>query len=150
MILSTNHSEFYNDLSESIRAFFPDANVLLADNAGITHADTETVLTVDAYIRGETAYANARLNNGADSADTPAGYAELACGQDSALYVKRALKRVSKLAVYRLLSHIENKALPWGSLTGIRPTKLIYGGTDSEVLERFTVSLRINAGCLRK
>ena len=50
MILSTNHSEFYNDLSESIRAFFPDANVLLADNADITHADAETVLTVDAYI----------------------------------------------------------------------------------------------------
>lgn len=139
MILSTNHSEFYNDLSESIRAFFPDANVVLADNADITHADAETVLTVEAYIKGETAYANARLNNGADAADaadTPVGHAELACGQGSALHVKRVLKRVSKLAVYRLLSHIENKALPWGSLTGIRPTKLIYGGTDSEELEK--------------
>ena len=107
MILSTNHSEFYNDLSESIRAFFPDANVVLADNADSAHADAETVLTVDAYIKGETAYANARLNNGADAADaadTPVGHAELACGQGSALHVKRALKRVSKLAVYRLFS----------------------------------------------
>ena len=46
MILSTNHSEFYNDLSESIRAFFPDANVLLADNADSAHADALSLIHI--------------------------------------------------------------------------------------------------------
>ena len=37
---------------------------------------------------------------------------------------KRLLKRSAKLAVYRALSSYTGKRMPWGSLTGIRPTKL--------------------------
>ena len=35
-------------------------------------------------------------------------------------------KRFSKLCLYEFLSQICDKKLPWGSLTGIRPTKLFY------------------------
>ncbi len=40
---------------------------------------------------------------------------------------KRYAKRFSKLAFYNVLSKAKNVSLPWGALTGIRPTKLAYG-----------------------
>ena len=39
---------------------------------------------------------------------------------------KRLIKRYAKLAVYKTLSRLFNVNLAWGSLTGIRPTKLAY------------------------
>ncbi len=39
---------------------------------------------------------------------------------------KSLIKRTAKLALYRLLSEFYRKKLPWGSLTGIRPTRLAY------------------------
>ncbi|MDE5667331.1 MAG: radical SAM protein, partial [Clostridia bacterium] len=39
---------------------------------------------------------------------------------------KRLAKRSAKLSAYKVLSRTTGKALPWGALTGIRPTKLAY------------------------
>ena len=39
---------------------------------------------------------------------------------------KRQLKRFAKLTLYKMLSMHFSKDLPWGSLTGIRPTKIGY------------------------
>ena len=39
---------------------------------------------------------------------------------------KRLIKRYAKLSVYKALLKTFNKDLPWGALTGIRPTKLAY------------------------
>ena len=43
-------------------------------------------------------------------------------------FPERYLKRFGKIALYDLLKNnfFKNKILPWGSLTGIRPTKLYY------------------------
>ena len=40
------------------------------------------------------------------------------------LHVTRLRKRYAKLAIYNLLVKVTGKQMPWGSLTGIRPTKL--------------------------
>ncbi|MBQ3115521.1 MAG: coproporphyrinogen dehydrogenase HemZ [Clostridia bacterium] len=39
---------------------------------------------------------------------------------------KRIVKRYAKLSIYKALSKFFEKDLPWGALTGIRPTKLAY------------------------
>ena len=39
---------------------------------------------------------------------------------------KSLIKRYAKLGLYRILSELHHKTLPWGSLTGIRPTRLAY------------------------
>ncbi len=39
---------------------------------------------------------------------------------------KSLVKRYAKLGLYRILSEFYQKSLPWGSLTGIRPTRLAY------------------------
>lgn len=43
-----------------------------------------------------------------------------------ALEIKRAFKYGAKLAVYRAFSAYTGKRMPWGALTGIRPSKLAY------------------------
>lgn len=44
----------------------------------------------------------------------------------SGLQYKSLAKRYAKLALYRLLCEKFSKTLPWGALTGIRPTRLAY------------------------
>ena len=44
---------------------------------------------------------------------------------------KRLVKRYAKLSVYKALSSVLGVKLPWGSLTGIRPTKLAYSALKS-------------------
>ena len=61
------------------------------------------------------------------------------------LEFKRYAKRFAKLALYEVLSAVYGKKMPWGSLTGIRPTKLAYAeweaGRDFRALfEKFGVS----------
>ena len=43
-----------------------------------------------------------------------------------AIEKKRLVKRYAKLSLYKALSKLTGKELPWGALTGIRPTKLAY------------------------
>ena len=52
---------------------------------------------------------------------------------DSALNdteLRSLIKRYAKLGLYNLLSDFYNKKLPWGSLTGIRPTRLAYARAE--------------------
>lgn len=56
----------------------------------------------------------------------------------SDLEFRRYAKRFSKLAVYSALRAVTGRSMPWGALTGIRPTKLAYSeraaGRDFRVL----------------
>lgn len=47
------------------------------------------------------------------------------CGEEDEIVFRRLAKRYAKLAFYRVLSRAKGD-LPWGALTGIRPTKLAY------------------------
>ena len=58
---------------------------------------------------------------------------------------KSALKRT----LYRMLSDATGKTLPWGTLTGIRPTKiamdiLVHGGNEAEVLRHMKEDLLVS------
>lgn len=55
----------------------------------------------------------------------------------NALEEKRYTKREIKKFLYEILSEHFNKELPWGSLTGIRPTKVAYELLDSGVDKYF-------------
>ena len=39
---------------------------------------------------------------------------------------KRLERRYAKLALYEILSALTGEKMPWGALTGIRPTKMAY------------------------
>jgi len=59
---------------------------------------------------------------------------------------KRLLKRYAKLSLYKALSKFYDKKLPWGALTGIRPTKLAYQQLDltGEFEEFFTQTMQVS------
>lgn len=56
------------------------------------------------------------------------------CIETDEILVKRYQKRYLKLILYSALSALLGVSLPWGSLTGIRPTKLAYDLKNSGVL----------------
>ena len=60
--------------------------------------------------------------------------------------VKRIVKRTAKVMVYDLMARVYNTALPYGSLTGVRPTKLFRDTQNSgaDALEYFTGDLRVS------
>ena len=61
-------------------------------------------------------------------------------GAYSLLKTKSLRKRYSKVALYDFLSKKENKTLPWGSLTGIRPTKVARDAIESGETKEYTVT----------
>ena len=57
------------------------------------------------------------------------------------LEFKRFERRFSKLRLYHILSDLYGEEMPWGALTGIRPTKLAY--TEIEQGRDFTDLFRL-------
>lgn len=57
------------------------------------------------------------------------------------LEYKRLERRFAKLRLYRILSEAYGEEMPWGALTGIRPTKLAY--TEKENGRDFTELFRL-------
>ncbi len=59
---------------------------------------------------------------------------------------KRLVKRYAKLSLYKALSRFLGVELPWGSLTGIRPTKLAYQQIElnGEFEEFFTDTMKVS------
>ncbi|MFA5675928.1 MAG: coproporphyrinogen dehydrogenase HemZ [Christensenellales bacterium] len=122
--LKTDKPEFFSDICEVIRLFVNVRRIertedIATEGYAVLHTQTEK----DAVIKSDVIfYANgAEASRHTYSCDMPSG----------ALEYKRAAKRAAKISVYRaLLSHFGSPP-PWGSLTGIRPTKLLR---DSEAL----------------
>ena len=65
---------------------------------------------------------------------------------DGELEKKRLIKRYAKLSVYKGLSKHLGEELPWGALTGIRPTKLAYQQIEleGEFEEFFTDVMKVS------
>ncbi len=59
---------------------------------------------------------------------------------------KRLIKRYAKLSLYKALSAYLGISAPWGSLTGIRPTKLAYQSINEtgEFHDFFTQTLKVS------
>ncbi len=118
-----------NDLNETVRAFYPHANV------------SEDGEPLDIF----QAYENGVLRSEISFLDKKFKREDTLVNSDEILF-KRHKKRFVKLLLYSALSEFLNVELPWGSLTGIRPTKLGYDllekhGTAGKYLsEEFLVS----------
>lgn len=59
---------------------------------------------------------------------------------------KRIVKRYAKLSLYKALSTFTGKNMPWGALTGIRPTKLAYQQLEQtgEFKDFFTSVMKVS------
>ncbi len=98
-----------NDLNETVRSFYPYAE--LSDDG----EDIKLCQVLD----GE--YLKSRVEIFGKISERQDKFQET-----DEIFVKRYKKRYLKLALYEALSDLFQVNLPWGSLTGIRPTKLAY------------------------
>lgn len=118
--LYTHTPQFFGDICEEIRLFIDtrkihpvEADVIPADGFVCIHAFNER----DGKIES-----SAALYQDGEKAGT---YTYRCASGQGALEQKRVAKRAAKISVYRALSACFGKNMPWGSLTGIRPTKLL-------------------------
>lgn len=117
MKLITNRPDFYNDICEEIRLFIPRAEILL-NEAGEDGSSLSLMLSKDgAFITDAVLTLDGREYRCTHS--TP-------LRDETPITEKRYGKRCMKSACFRVLKMaFPDKLTPWGSLTGIRPTRLL-------------------------
>lgn len=131
--LITNVPQYENDIAEEIRLFLGAVEIRPEG------ADASDVMTI--MLDADAFRATGTLNGVSDSCEV------LPDGGD-ALERKRQQKRAVKRLAYALLQKVYPTDMPWGSLTGIRPTKLLrelaerYGAEEAvrQFCEVFSVS----------
>lgn len=124
MRLITNRPEFYNDICEEIRLFIPRGEISLD-----SEQDGESTLSL-LFSHNEDFTAEAVYEHEGKSCryvhKTPARF-------ENDVVEKRYAKRCMKTACFRALRQAyPDKLIPWGSLTGIRPTRLLRELTETE------------------
>lgn len=70
--------------------------------------------------------------------DTYAWHKEIRVGNQ--LVFKRLRKRMAKMGLYGLMKQLTGMRPPWGALTGIRPTRLLYEAMDTGVSKESAVN----------
>ena len=141
-----DNREFEHDIYELIRAFYPEAEI------AVSYEEEDGANTADLLFRVEKQeqsfiirYQN-ESNTGVTSAEIIKGHssddAPLSCTEekDAARQQRKEQKDVLKYSLYKLLTKLTGKTLPWGNLTGIRPAKLAMamieaGMKNSEIAE---------------
>ena len=114
----TDHPELLNDLGEVIRLYLPMEEVVPAENG-------ETAPFISAVMEESGDTWRAVCTADMDGARAEYVYLHPNVGGGE-LNRKRYRKRCMKIAVFRALGKVYKDArLPWGSLTGIRPTRLL-------------------------
>ena len=121
--LQTDHPQYYSDLAEEIRIFFGIAEVTLTEEE-ITLAAGDVL--VHCAVAGGCARCVVTDGEGGcwEAAEDSLGRELSECAPDDELAMKKYTKRAMKNAIYRALRQRFGHGAPWGSLTGIRPTKL--------------------------
>lgn len=109
-MIDTNLEIYKKDLEETV-SMFP-----LSENLNIKHI----------YKEGENKVVNTVIVNGKAMA-----FGNLLDFSLPEIEKNRLIKRFSKLAIYKTLKKVLEVKLPWGALTGIRPTKLAYMEQES-------------------
>lgn len=124
------NSEFLPDFMDVVRAFSP--NIIFDENQtenvvsiNLTKDDKSDIVQLD--------FKQKHFENRGYFGDLPQ------------IKQKSELKRLTKIMLYDILSDITKTTLPYGSLTGIRPTKLYHELLESgkDAFEYFTNYLRV-------
>lgn len=114
--VATNRTCYFNDIAEEIRLFTGMADIFLETEE--TQASYDRCIRVDVENTGDGFRASATLDSFAYTHFLPCE------ATATALIQKKIEKRAVKIAVFRVCRQAYATKTPWGSLTGIRPTKL--------------------------
>lgn len=131
IIVKLNKPEFEYDIHSLVKAFFPEENVSVT--AEEKHYDEAASWMFRMDYREDGIAVEWRKNG----EEEPAGQAYIAADFTERKEAKNQLKQ----GLYRILSGMTGKELPWGTLTGIRPTKipmkLLEEGQSKETIRSY-------------
>lgn len=117
ILLDINTHDYENDVRVMTLAFFPGQKIVISKETDVDFAvkvkvyDTRVIVDV--------------LSNKQYHLEDMAAAAE-----------KKTVRNLLKRMLYRIYSEITGKELPWGTLTGIRPTKIPYGLMEQGIEEQ--------------
>lgn len=144
LIIELNKANYEYDVNSLVRAFYPGENVTILTPESTPRRRQQAVEEQESRQSAGESLLLVCMNLSDDGAEILFGdsrflwrYGQPYEGQSDLDY-KHEFKRF----LYRILSGYTGKVLPWGSLTGIRPTKLAYGmleqeKSDTEILDVF-------------
>lgn len=148
--------DFEHDIYELIRAFYPDAEILVSYEKE-EEVQADLAFRVEAQGQSFLIHYRSEENKGVTCGEMIKGQSSdalLSCKEDSydkekAHELRKEQKDIVKLVLYRLLVKLTGRTLPWGNLTGIRPAKLAMAMLESgmknsdaaqEMRDRYMVS----------
>ncbi|HPU63309.1 MAG TPA: coproporphyrinogen dehydrogenase HemZ [Mobilitalea sp.] len=115
---------FENDIHPLVKAFYPRKEVLVTDNETPKESDITDFIRMDFDKNKISIFADIEGKQYQAAAEGPDPVEE-----------KAAYKNAIKRLLYMTLSKLSGRELPWGTLTGIRPTKLVYDMLDKGLHE---------------
>ena len=115
--LRTNAPELAGEIAEEIRLFIDERRIEESDSAGEGYHLAQESCEKNGF------YSKAVLF--VDGKEASRGECALALSAETELEFKKYKKRAAKQSVYNCLKDYFKREMPWGSLTGIRPTKLL-------------------------
>ena len=131
IIIKLNKPEFEYDIHSLVKAFFPEENVSVT--AEEKHYDEPASWMFRMDYREDGIAVEWRKNG----EEEPAGQAFIVADFTERKEAKNQLKQ----GLYQILSGMTGKELPWGTLTGIRPTKipmkLLEEGQSKETIRSY-------------
>lgn len=149
LVIDLNRENFEYDVQALVKSFYPEEQVQVLTPQ--TRADTRQELSGQAWLKIEIREDEAELVMAGQSfhfswPESSEVFIEELAKEESAKeeegilrqeILKRGYKDGFKRFLYNVLSKDTGKCLPWGNLTGIRPTKIAYGMLEQGRSEQF-------------
>lgn len=140
ILLEFNDAEQENDSRVMLKAFFPEAKIVTsipenADEAPELFVQVRVIRQEMAGLDNADCDRLIRIYFHRDSTDRWDEYEDEAQQMASG---KKETRNVFKRMMYDMLKKLTGRELPWGTLTGVRPTKIVYtlledGKNDREI-----------------
>lgn len=140
ILLEFNDAEQENDSRVMLKAFFPEAKIVTsipenADEAPELFVQVRVIRQEMAGLDNADCDRLIRIYFHRDSTDRWDEYEDEAHQMASG---KKEARNVFKRMMYGMLKKLTGRELPWGTLTGVRPTKIVYtlledGKNDHEI-----------------
>lgn len=144
MIYLEQNAELYNnDIRAMLQAFFDNEKIVLAEEG--TRMSLRVTYTSDVDVETEVRSSGCVTY---ELADREGYHASKTVMVD--FLNKKLARNPLKAALYRLLSDYTGKELPWGSMTGVRPTKiateLLENGADETFIHKVYTDTYLTIG----
>ena len=147
ILVKTNRQEFAYDIHSLVKAFFQEEDVIVSAGEKNAGADPKIEISItfeengiESRFRGcsggdgggpqaipdggDDGGPQEIMDSAADTKTVRRDRIELACADAEDRGSRKTRRNALKTLLYRQLRDVTGRALPWGNLTGIRPTKI--------------------------